>query len=142
MKSIKKIIFLKSLTAIFCIGLFAFNLENNYISNEKHSKLLLKPIDGLNNEQTDIFMLGRSFFNIPWVKAPSVTTARDGLGPLFNANSCISCHPKNGRGELFSLKYLCAENYHLILLTILQLKLLKLNSQMVKLLFYKNQNIV
>ncbi|HRN00096.1 MAG TPA: di-heme oxidoredictase family protein, partial [Aliarcobacter cryaerophilus] len=102
MKSIKKIIFLKSLTAIFCIGLFAFNLENNYISNEKHSKLLLKPIDGLNNEQTDIFMLGRSFFNIPWVKAPSVTTARDGLGPLFNANSCISCHPKNGRGELFT----------------------------------------
>lgn len=63
MKSIKKIIFLKSLTAIFCIGLFAFNLENNYISNEKHSKLLLKPIDGLNNEQTDIFMLGISFFN-------------------------------------------------------------------------------
>ena len=102
MKSIKKIIFLKSLTAIFCIGLFAFNLENNYISNEKHSKLLLKPIDGLNNEQTDIFMLGRSFFNIPWVKAPSITTARDGLGPLFNANSCISCHPKNGRGELFT----------------------------------------
>jgi 16S rRNA (cytosine1402-N4)-methyltransferase len=39
MKLIKKIIFLKSLTAIFCIGLFAFNLENNYISNEKHSKL-------------------------------------------------------------------------------------------------------
>jgi plastocyanin domain-containing protein len=35
MKSIKKIIFLKSLTAIFCIGLFAFNLENSYISNEK-----------------------------------------------------------------------------------------------------------
>ena len=77
MKSIKKIIFLKSLTAIFCIGLFAFNLENNYISNKKHSKLLLKPIDGLNNEQTDIFMLGRSFFNIPWVKEIGRASCRE-----------------------------------------------------------------
>ena len=99
---IKKIVFLKSLVAIFCTGLFAFNFENIYISNIKDSKLLLKPIDGLSDEQTDIFILGRSFFNIPWVKAPSVTTARDGLGPLFNANSCISCHPNNGRGELFN----------------------------------------
>ncbi|MFY4786008.1 thiol oxidoreductase, partial [Aliarcobacter butzleri] len=44
----------------------------------------------------------RSFLSIPWVEAPSVTTARDGLGPLFNANSSISCHPKNGRGTLFT----------------------------------------
>ncbi|AXK48488.1 di-heme oxidoredictase family protein [Aliarcobacter trophiarum] len=102
MKFIKKIILFKSLAAIFCTGLFASNLESTYISNEKNSKLLLKPIDGLSNNQTDIFILGRSFFNIPWVKAPSVTTARDGLGPLFNANSCISCHPNNGRGELFT----------------------------------------
>lgn len=102
MKSLKKILFLKSLAAIFCTGLFAFNIENSYISSEKNSKLLLKPINGLNDEQTDTFMLGRSFFNVPWVKAPSVTTARDGLGPLFNANSCISCHPKNGRGELYN----------------------------------------
>ncbi len=98
----KKLILLKALFAISCIGLFASNIEKKYISNNKDSKLLLKQIDGLNDEEKDIFMLGRSFFNIPWVKAPSVTTARDGLGPLFNANSCISCHPNNGRGKLFN----------------------------------------
>jgi len=33
------------------------------------------------------------------VIAPSSTTARDGLGPLFNTNTCQSCHVKDGRGE-------------------------------------------
>ncbi|QUS35278.1 di-heme oxidoredictase family protein [Falsirhodobacter algicola] len=41
-------------------------------------------------------MLGRSFFSIPWVAAPAATSARDGLGPLFNANTCASCHEDNG----------------------------------------------
>lgn len=52
----------------------------------------------LSDDELDQFTLGKSFFNIPWVEAPSATTARDGLGPLFNANTCISCHPGNGAG--------------------------------------------
>jgi CxxC motif-containing protein (DUF1111 family) len=56
----------------------------------------------MNNEEYDKFMLGRSFFTIPWVEAPSATTARDGLGPLFNANTCIGCHPNLGRGTLYT----------------------------------------
>jgi len=47
----------------------------------------------------DRFILGRSFFSVPWVEAPSATTARDGLGPHFNANTCASCHVDNGGGE-------------------------------------------
>ncbi len=78
------------------------NIDEKYISNNKDSKLLLKQRDGLNDEEKDTFILGRSFFNIPWVKAPSITSARDGLGPLFNANSCISCHPNNSKGTLFN----------------------------------------
>ncbi|WVM88552.1 di-heme oxidoredictase family protein [Halopseudomonas pachastrellae] len=31
--------------------------------------------------------------------APSSTDARDGLGPLFNTNSCQGCHLKDGRGH-------------------------------------------
>lgn len=50
----------------------------------------------LTDAQMDNAMLGRSFFHIPWVVAPSATTARDGLGPLFNANTCASCHINNG----------------------------------------------
>ncbi|AIN73677.1 c-type cytochrome [Flavobacterium psychrophilum] len=49
-------------------------------------------------EQTD-FGMGNSFFRQSWVSAPASTTARDGLGPFFNAVSCSSCHFKDGRGR-------------------------------------------
>jgi len=45
------------------------------------------------------FSVGNSFFRNPWVEAPSSTEARDGLGPLFNTNSCQGCHVKDGRGH-------------------------------------------
>lgn len=50
------------------------------------------------DEQSD-FGIGNSFFRQSWVSAPSSTTARDGLGPFFNANNCSSCHFKDGRGR-------------------------------------------
>jgi CxxC motif-containing protein (DUF1111 family) len=45
------------------------------------------------------FSVGNSFFNLAWVSSPSSTTARDGLGPTFNATSCSACHFKDGRGR-------------------------------------------
>ena len=45
------------------------------------------------------FYSGFSFFRSPWVAAPASTTARDGLGPLFNAHSCDGCHRNGGRGR-------------------------------------------
>ncbi|KQN56054.1 thiol oxidoreductase [Pseudomonas sp. Leaf48] len=45
------------------------------------------------------FSVGNSFFRNPWVIAPATTTARDGLGPLFNTNACQGCHIKDGRGH-------------------------------------------
>lgn len=54
-----------------------------------------RPLKGLSDEELDKFILGRSFFTIPWVAAPSATTARDGLGPLFNANACVACHSED-----------------------------------------------
>lgn len=56
------------------------------------------PVEGLDDSQTDLFVTGRSFFHTPWVEAPSATTARDGLGPLFSANTCANCHKGNGAG--------------------------------------------
>ncbi len=35
---------------------------------------------------------------MPWVAAPATLSDRDGLGPLFNASSCVACHNRNGRG--------------------------------------------
>ncbi len=65
---------------------------------------LNRAIGGLDDQAQDEFTIGRSFFSIPWVVAPSATTARDGLGPLFNANTCTSCHRGNGLGELYNAK--------------------------------------
>lgn len=45
------------------------------------------------------FSVGNSFFHNPWVIAPATTTARDGLGPLFNTNACQNCHIRDGRGH-------------------------------------------
>jgi CxxC motif-containing protein (DUF1111 family) len=42
---------------------------------------------------------GQQFLPQPWVIAPSTTTARDGLGPLFNTNACQNCHVRDGRGH-------------------------------------------
>jgi CxxC motif-containing protein (DUF1111 family) len=45
------------------------------------------------------FEVGDSFFTQKWVTAPASTTSRDGLGPLFNAEACASCHVLDGRAE-------------------------------------------
>ena len=69
-----------------------------YFTEYKSKIAFMREPKGLSNDEIDIFILGKSFFRIPWVEAPSATTARDGLGPLFNANTCIHCHPGNGAG--------------------------------------------
>jgi CxxC motif-containing protein (DUF1111 family) len=50
-------------------------------------------------EQESDFNIGDSLFTKIWVSSPSSTQASDGLGPLFNARSCQSCHLKDGRGH-------------------------------------------
>ena len=43
------------------------------------------------------YTLGQSIFERIWVSAPASTEAADGLGPLFNARSCVACHPGGAR---------------------------------------------
>ncbi|WP_259126386.1 di-heme oxidoredictase family protein [Rhizobium sp. BK661] len=50
-------------------------------------------------EEEQPFRLGNALFKKLWVSAPSSTQASDGLGPLFNARSCMSCHVNDGRGK-------------------------------------------
>lgn len=57
------------------------------------------PARNLTEEHRAPFFVGNSFFNQNWVVAPASTAARDGLGPLFNARSCSTCHFKDGRGR-------------------------------------------
>lgn len=72
--------------------------SNSYFTSNHSKNAFSIPMKHLNNEEEDFFILGKSFFSIPWVEAPASTTARDGLGPLFSANTCKHCHPKNGAG--------------------------------------------
>ncbi len=58
------------------------------------------PAKNMSFDQRLSFSVGNSFFKSPWVIAPASTTARDGLGPLFNTNACQNCHVKDGRGSL------------------------------------------
>ncbi|MFM1823471.1 MAG: hypothetical protein RI967_1737, partial [Planctomycetota bacterium] len=57
------------------------------------------PIPGLSREERRAFSVGNSFFRDNWVAAPASAEGRDGLGPLFNANSCSACHADDGRGR-------------------------------------------
>jgi CxxC motif-containing protein (DUF1111 family) len=53
----------------------------------------------MTQERRSGFFVGNSFFKENWVVAPSSTAGRDGLGPLYNARSCSSCHFMDGRGS-------------------------------------------
>jgi CxxC motif-containing protein (DUF1111 family) len=58
-----------------------------------------QPARNLPLDQRTDFFVGNALFNRSWVTAPSSTTGSDGLGPVFNARSCSSCHFHDGRGR-------------------------------------------
>jgi len=72
--------------------------ENQKLYTKESGKYAFSQALKLSDEEEDFRILGKSFFTKPWVESPAATTARDGLGPLFSANSCIHCHPHNGAG--------------------------------------------
>lgn len=45
----------------------------------------------------------KALFEREWIAAPASTDAADGLGPLFNAKSCNSCHKDGGAARFFTL---------------------------------------
>lgn len=49
--------------------------------------------------EQDFFVTGNSFFRANWVTAPASVQSLDGLGAVFNAISCGSCHFKDGRAQ-------------------------------------------
>lgn len=58
--------------------------------------LLDGPIDGLTAEQNKRFLRGDAAFN------DEIFTSATGLGPLFVANSCGTCHAGDGKGHPFT----------------------------------------
>ena len=54
----------------------------------------------LDDDQKSAFYAGKALATQPWIRAPTQTDARDGLGPLYHARSCLACHVKGGRGQV------------------------------------------
>ncbi|MGD9784158.1 MAG: di-heme oxidoredictase family protein [Hyphomicrobiaceae bacterium] len=50
------------------------------------------PLATLSSQALARFAIGRAIFAARWVPAPDVSDGADGLGPLYNADSCASCH--------------------------------------------------
>ena len=46
-----------------------------------------------------LFSFGNQMFTTHWAPSPGPQPTTDGLGPLFNRDSCFECHLENGRGS-------------------------------------------
>lgn len=59
-----------------------------------------EPTSGLDEEDSRFFQAGQVFFHEVWTAVGPTETGNDGLGPLFNADSCAVCHPSTGRRQV------------------------------------------
>lgn len=112
MKYIRPLLFTFSVTAYCCVTFLGCQPETEMFQPEigeelsggattvfiESTKAFDKAVKNLTDANFDNFFVGNSFFRNPWVSAPASTTARDGLGPIFNAVSCTGCHVNDGRG--------------------------------------------
>ncbi|WP_244937078.1 di-heme oxidoredictase family protein [Leptospira selangorensis] len=64
------------------------------------SRAYLQFASGLPLDKISDFTVGQSVFEVPWENSSSGQIDRRGLGPLFNANSCLACHVGNGIGKV------------------------------------------
>ena len=77
-------------------GMAIFSCENFEPVAPNDNDLLDGPVEGLNESENIRFLRGDIAFN------DDIFTPEIGLGPLFVANSCGSCHPGDGKGHPFT----------------------------------------
>jgi CxxC motif-containing protein (DUF1111 family) len=81
---------------IFACAVILNACENFEPSAPLDHDLLDGPVDGLSESENIRFFRGDVAFN------DEIFTPQGGLGPLFVANSCGSCHPGDGKGHPFT----------------------------------------
>jgi CxxC motif-containing protein (DUF1111 family) len=69
------------------------------VSKPINSSVFSHPSGNMRFERQLDFRIGDGIFRKLWTSSPSSTASSDGLGPLYNARSCQSCHLKDGRGR-------------------------------------------
>ena len=79
-------------------SLLAIDLGGEGSTSSRNQNAFSLPNRALPGSLRGEFEVGDSFFTQKWVRAPASTDVRDGLGPLFNAEACASCHVLDGRG--------------------------------------------
>lgn len=90
---------MKKIKVIYCVFLFVLigiSCQKLLPSAPNDDEILDGPVEGLTFEQKAIFLRGDIAFN------DDVFTAEKGLGPLFVATSCGSCHAGDGKGHPFT----------------------------------------
>ncbi|MEQ9424076.1 MAG: di-heme oxidoredictase family protein [Cyclobacteriaceae bacterium] len=88
---------IKYLIVVF-LTLFCFGISCDSVITEAPSEneLLDGPMEGLSHAEQGLFLEGDIAFN------DEVFSASNGLGPLFVATSCGSCHAGDGKGHPFT----------------------------------------
>jgi len=88
----------KKYLTLFSIGLLAIVMACKKLAPQpaKDEELLDGPVEGLSPEEKSRFLKGDIAFN------DAIFTAENGLGPVFVANSCGSCHAGDGKGHPFT----------------------------------------
>ncbi|MDO8991687.1 di-heme oxidoredictase family protein [Daejeonella sp.] len=84
------------LSLIACLIIAGTSCEKTIPGAPEDDQILDGPIEGLTPEQNRIFLNGDVAFN------GDVFSAANGLGPMFVANSCGSCHAGDGKGHPFT----------------------------------------
>ena len=80
--------------AVFLTGIVA--CQKLLPGTPADDEILDGPVAGLTPEQNAIFLKGDIAFN------DEVFTTANGLGPLFVATSCGTCHAGDGKGHPFT----------------------------------------
>lgn len=79
--------------ALLLLGL-SFSCGEGLVDAPEENEILDGPIEGLTTAEQIQFLNGDIAF-------ADVFTISEGLGPIFIANQCLSCHPGDGRGSPF-----------------------------------------
>jgi CxxC motif-containing protein (DUF1111 family) len=87
---------LKLIGGIILVVLAGLSCEKFLPQAPADDELLDGPVAGLNGEEHAAFLRGDIAFN------DDVFTTQNGLGPLFVATSCGSCHAGDGKGHPFT----------------------------------------
>ena len=85
-----------SLYFIFLASIICISCESLFPEGPAEDQILDGQVDGLSPDQLSLFLKGDVAFN------DQIFTTLNGLGPIFVATSCGSCHPGDGKGHPFT----------------------------------------